>query len=109
MHNRAEDRLSRYPSLRGWRVWLEFPFRVERGAVASGFTTIPRHVLELDRRVELLELPEVPWKLVAPYLLKSDAGRIAYIERAERKIAEAEFVKGQTDWYRVLQTLGLPP
>src|SRR6516165_11167261 len=26
MHNRAEDRLSRYPSLRGWRAWLEFPF-----------------------------------------------------------------------------------
>ena len=76
---------------------------------ASGFTTIPRHVLELDRRVELLELPEVPWKLVAPYLLKSDAGRVAYIKRAERKIAEAEFVKGQKDWYRVLQTLGLPP
>ena len=41
--------------------------------------------------------------------LKSDAGRVAYIKRAERKIAEAEFVKGQKDWYRVLQTLGLPP
>ena len=76
---------------------------------ASGFTTIPQHVLELDHRVESLELPEIPWKLVAPYVLKSDAGRVAYIKRAERKIAEAEFVKGQDDWYQVLQTLGLPP
>src|SRR5262249_12878187 len=76
---------------------------------ASGFTTIPRHVLELDHRVEALELPEVPWKLVAPYVLGRDAGRVAYIKRAERKIAEAEFVKGQSDWYQVLQTLGLPP
>jgi hypothetical protein len=39
----------------------------------------------------------------------SDAGRVDYIKRAEREIAEAEFVKGQHDWYLVLQTLGLPP
>jgi hypothetical protein len=76
---------------------------------ASGFTTVPRHVAELDHRVEPLEVPEIPWKLVAPYVTTSDAGRVDYIKRAEREIAEAEFVKGQHDWYLVLQTLGLPP
>jgi hypothetical protein len=76
---------------------------------ASGFTTIPRHVIELDRRVEPLELPEIPWRLVAPYVRGGDAGLVAYIKRAERKVAEAEFVLGQNDWYQVLQTLGLPP
>lgn len=76
---------------------------------ASGFTTVPRHVLELDRRVEPLELPEIPWKLVAPYVRRADAGLVAYIKRAERKIAEAEFTLGQNDWYQVLQTLGLQP
>src|SRR6202007_3278065 len=75
----------------------------------SGFTTIPQHVIELDRRVEPLELPEIPWRLLAPYVRRSDAGLVAYIQRAERKIAEAEFVLGQNDWYAVLQTLGLPP
>jgi hypothetical protein len=80
-----------------------------RAWTASGFTSIPRHVLELDRRVEPLELPEIPWKLVAPYVRGRDTGRVAYIKRAERKIAEAEFVLGQNDWYQVLQTLGLPP
>ena len=80
-----------------------------RSWTASGFTTVPRHVLELDRRVEPLELPEIPWRVVAPYVSRGDAGRVAYIKRAERKIAEAEFVLGQNDWYQVLQTLGLPP
>jgi hypothetical protein len=76
---------------------------------ASGFTNIPRHVIELDSRVESLELPKVQWRLVAPYERKGDAGLVAYIQRAERKIAEAEFVLGQSDWYQVLGTLGLPP
>jgi hypothetical protein len=76
---------------------------------ASGFTTIPRHVAELDRRVEPLELPELPWNLMAPYMRSGDRTLVAYIKRAERKIAEAEFTLGQNDWYQVLQTLGLPP
>jgi hypothetical protein len=76
---------------------------------ATGFTTIPRQVSELDGRVESLELPEIPWRLIAPYERRGDAGLVAYIRRAERKIAEAEFVLGQSDWYQLLQTLGLPP
>jgi hypothetical protein len=76
---------------------------------ASGFTNIPRRVIELDSRVESIELPAVPWRLVAPYEQKGDAGLVAYIQRAERKIAEAEFVLGQKDWYQLLETLGLPP
>jgi hypothetical protein len=76
---------------------------------ASGFTAIPRHVVELDRRVEPLELPELPWNLMAPYVSRGDGTLVAYIKRAERKIAEAEFTLGQTDWYQVLQTVGLPP
>jgi hypothetical protein len=76
---------------------------------ASGFTNIPRHVIELDSRVESLELPEIPWRLVAPFERKGDAGLVAYIQRAERKVAEAEFVLGQKDWYQLLETLGVPP
>jgi hypothetical protein len=76
---------------------------------ASAFTTVPPHVLQLVRRVESLEVPEIPWKLLVPYMRGDDARRVVYIKRAERKIAEAEFVKGQSDWYQVLKTLGLPP
>ena len=80
-----------------------------RAWTASGFRAIPPHVIELNRRVERLELPDIPWKLLAPYIRSGDAGRVAYIKRAESKIAEAEFVIGQDEWYRVLHTLGLPP
>jgi hypothetical protein len=80
-----------------------------RAWVASGFRAVPQHVLELDRRVERLELPQNLWDLLAPYTPSADAARIAYIKRAERKISVAEYVLGQTDWYDLLQTLGLPP
>jgi len=80
-----------------------------RAWTASSFTTIPQHVIDLDRHVEPLELPEIPWKLVTPYMRGTDASLVAYIKRAERKVAEAEFMKGQKDWYQVCETVGLPP
>jgi hypothetical protein len=80
-----------------------------RAWVASGFSTVPQRIVELDRRVEALELPEIQWALVAPYIRGGDKGLVASIKRAERKIAETEFMLGQADWYQVLQTLGLPP
>jgi hypothetical protein len=76
---------------------------------ATGFANIPQHVVELDTRVESIELPEIQWRLVAPYERRGDAALVAYIRRAERKIAETEFVLGQSDWYQLLETLGLPP
>jgi hypothetical protein len=76
---------------------------------ASRFQTVPRDVTELDQRVEALTLPEIPWKLVAPYESRHDASMLPYIERAETNLEEAEFTKGQHDWYGTLETLGLPP
>jgi hypothetical protein len=80
-----------------------------RSWVDSRFATVPPRVVELDRHVEPLEVPEAQWDLLAPYAAGADQGRIAYIKHAERKIAEAEFVLGQNDWYQVLDTLALPP
>lgn len=80
-----------------------------RAWAATGFSSIPRQVTELDEHVESLELPEIPWKLAAPYLRGRDGSVVAYIKRAEMKVAEAEFMLGQKDWYQVLETLGLPP
>lgn len=80
-----------------------------RSWAASGFTTVPQHVIELDERVETLEIPEIPWTLISPYLRGRDASLVGYIKRAERKVAEAEFMLGQKDWYQVLETIGVPP
>jgi hypothetical protein len=80
-----------------------------RAWAATGFTTVPPHVIELDEHVEPLTLSEIPWKLVAPYTRGHDASLVTYIKRAETTLAEAEFMKGQRDWYQVLDTVGLPP
>ncbi len=80
-----------------------------RAWTASGFKTVPSDVLQLDQHVEPLELPEIPWGLVGRYQRGSDASHVAYIEAAEEKLGEAEFMLGQKDWYQVLETVGLAP
>ena len=80
-----------------------------RAWTASGFETVPPDALELDRQVEPLQLPEIPWNAVARDARGSDASVVKYIEQAETKLAEAEFVLGQKDWYQVLETVGLAP
>ncbi len=80
-----------------------------RAWAATGFTSVPRRVTELDEHVESLELPDIPWKLVAPYVRGRDGSLVVYIKRAVLKVAEAEFMLGQKDWYQVLETLGVPP
>jgi len=80
-----------------------------RAWTASGFTTVPKNVLELDERVEPLQLPEIPWGLVARDVHGHEASLVTYIKRAETKTAEAEFMLGQKDWYEVNETLGLGP
>jgi hypothetical protein len=76
---------------------------------ASDFKTVPQDALELDRRVEPLLVPEIPWGLIAPYEQGQEASVVASIKRAERKCAEFEFMVGQKDWYQVLETVGVEP
>ena len=80
-----------------------------RAWTASGFETVPSDALELNRQLEPLQLPEIPWSVVARDERGGDAGLVRYIQHAETKLAEAEFVLGQKDWYQVLETVGLAP
>ncbi len=76
---------------------------------AGNFTTVPKDVLEIDEKAEPLNLPFIPWNLVAPYVHGHDASLVKYIKGAELKTEEAEFMLGQKDWYQVIETLGLAP
>ena len=76
---------------------------------AGNFTTVPKDVLEIDEQAEPLNLPFIPWNLVAPYVHGHDASLVKYIEGAELKTEEAEFMLGQKDWYQVIETVGLAP
>jgi hypothetical protein len=74
---------------------------------ASGFQVIPPSVLQMVRQVEAIEPKTVPPGLLAPYERGEDAGVLARTLRLETRLAENEFMVGQSDWIQVLQTLGL--
>jgi len=78
-----------------------------RAWTASGFRTIPPNVAQLDQRLEALEGESVPPKLLAPFVRGSDARLLARTRSLELKLAETEFMVGQTDWIEVTETLGL--
>ena len=49
----------------------------------------------------------MPPKLLAPFVRGSDARLLARTRSLELKLAETEFMVGQTDWIEVTETLGL--
>jgi hypothetical protein len=74
---------------------------------ATGFQVISPAVLHLVIRVEGIEPRTIPPRLLAPYEHGADASILARTKRLETRIAENEFMVGQTDWIQVLKTLGL--
>src|SRR5437667_429320 len=68
-----------------------------RAWTANGFHTVPANVAQLDRRLEAIEGESVPQKLLAPFERGSDAGVAARTRGLEVKLAETEFMVGQTD------------
>jgi hypothetical protein len=79
-----------------------------RAFTASHFQVIPPHVTQLDQHAEAIELEPVPQRLLAPFERGADAGLAARTRGLERKVEEAEFVKGQDDLIKMTATLGLP-
>ena len=78
-----------------------------RAWAASGFQTIPARTAQLDRRLEAIEGETIPPKLLAPFERGADASVVARTRSLEVKLAEEEFVVGQTDWDQVQETLAL--
>jgi hypothetical protein len=73
----------------------------------TGFQTISPAVVSLVNRVESIELKPVSTRSLAPYAHGADASLLARTKPLEQKLAENEFVLGQTDWIQLLETLGL--
>ena len=78
-----------------------------RAWAASRFQAIPASTTQLDRRLEAIEGETIPRKLLAPYERGGDASVVARTRSLEVKLAEEEFVVGQTDWDQVQETLAL--
>jgi len=74
---------------------------------ATGFQTVPATIVALVDRVEAIEPKTIPSRLLAPYERGADAGIVARTTRLETKLEENEFLVGQLDWVKLLETLGL--
>jgi hypothetical protein len=73
----------------------------------TGFQTVPPAVVSLASRVDAIELHPIPPRLLAPYERDGDASLLARTKRLETKLAETEFIVGQSDWIQVLETLAV--
>jgi hypothetical protein len=78
-----------------------------RSWIGDGFKAVPADTQQFDRRVEAIEIKELPRKLLSPYLQPADKALIARVEHVARRFEELEFVHGQGDWNTLLEVLAL--
>jgi hypothetical protein len=74
---------------------------------AGGFKAVPATTLQYDRRVEAIEVKEIPRQMLAPFVQPADRGLRARTEHLATEFAELEFKRGQADWDTLLETLAL--
>jgi hypothetical protein len=78
-----------------------------RSWIGDGFKAVPADTRRFDRRVEAIEIKELPRKLLAPYLGSADKALLARVNSVARQFEELEFVHGQGDWNTLLEVLAL--
>lgn len=74
---------------------------------AGGFKAVPATTQQYDRRVEAIEVKEIPRRLLVPYVQPADRGLRTRTERLATQFEELEFKRGQDDWNMLLETLAL--
>jgi len=74
---------------------------------ATGYKAVPANVEQYDRRVEAIEIKEIPRKLLVPFAQPSDKALINTVERLATRFEELEFERGQDDWNKLLEVLAL--
>jgi hypothetical protein len=74
---------------------------------AGGFGAAPANTRSYNRRVEDIDINEIPLRLLAPYERPADKALSARVEHLSKRFSELEFVHGQDDWNMLLETLAL--
>jgi hypothetical protein len=74
---------------------------------AGGFGPAPATTERFNRRVEAIEVKEVPMRLLAPYERPADRGLSARVAHLSTRFSELEFQHGQDGWNMLLETLAL--
>ena len=74
---------------------------------ANAFGTMPADVEPYDQHVESITINEIPRRLLVPYVPPADRSLRARDEHLDTRFEELEFMRGQTDWITLLETVGL--
>jgi hypothetical protein len=75
--------------------------------IAGGYKAAPADTDRYDRRVEAIEVKEIPQRLLARYVQPSDRTLLVRVERLVTRYEEIEFSRGQADWNALLEVLAL--
>jgi hypothetical protein len=73
----------------------------------TGFKTVSATSIQLDRRVEAIELKAIPPSLLAAYEQPADKAILATTTRIESHLQQIETMEGFNDWDQALETVGL--
>lgn len=74
---------------------------------AAGFATVPQSTLSYDRHVEAIQVQEIPYRLLRPYLTSADRALASRDEHLNTRFQNLETVDGFNDWDTLLETLSL--
>jgi hypothetical protein len=74
---------------------------------ANGFGAMPVNVATYARHVEAIDIHEIPRALLAPYVQPADRGLRKQAERVAARFSELEFMRGQANWIKLLEVVGL--
>ncbi len=74
---------------------------------AADFGPMPADVEPYDRHVEAIDIHEIPWNLIAPYVPPVEKPLLDRTKQVATRFDELEFVRGQDDWIALLEVVGL--
>jgi hypothetical protein len=74
---------------------------------ANGFGPMPSDVEPYDQHVEDIDIHEIPWNLLTPYVPSAERPLLRRVKQVSTRFEEIEFMRGQDDWIALLEVVGL--
>jgi hypothetical protein len=74
---------------------------------ANDFGPMPADVEPYDQHVETIDIHEIPWNLITPYVPPAEQPLLNRVKQIAARFDELEFVRGQDDWIALLEVVGL--
>jgi hypothetical protein len=74
---------------------------------ANDFGPMPADVKPYDQHVEAIDIHEIPWNLITPYVPPAEQPLLRRVKQVATRFEEIEFMRGQDDWIALLEVVGL--